>query len=152
MGTNTSNRALAWCFGLRLFPDLALCQPRWHPAIPPKRSTVSPLSSYDIWQNAKYSWQPANSAPPDPHRSQSTTYLTSVTKIGPEKAQFCGQLTLTFDLGSQKISLSPSSPISMQKIKFKVHWLCPFRCVNDGWTDGRIRRKYIWIISFGCIF
>ncbi len=27
----------------------------------------------------------------------------------------------------------------------QVIWLCPFRGVNDGWMDGQIRRKYIWI-------
>ena len=66
--------------------------------IPPYCSKASPLSSYNIWQNAK-------STPPDPYRSQLTLYLTSVTKIGPEKAHFRGYLTLgplTFDLQSQK--------------------------------------------------
>ena len=102
-----SHRAVARCFGQGLFSDLALHfashtdpQPK-----PPYHSKASPLSSYNIWQNAKHSWRAAKSTPPDPYRSQLTLYLTSVTKIGPEKAHFRGYLTLgplTFDLQSQK--------------------------------------------------
>ncbi len=54
----------------------------------PDYSRGSPLSSYNIWLNAKYNWLAAKSTPPDPHRSQLTSCLVSVTKIGPEKAHF----------------------------------------------------------------
>ena len=80
----TSHRAIARCFGLGLFADLALCQPHWHPANTPNCSTDSLLSSYNMTSDA--------------HWSQLTPWLTSMTKIGPEKAHFRGYLTLTFDL------------------------------------------------------
>ncbi len=54
-------------------------RPRW-----------SPLLFYNIWQYAKYNWHSAKSTLPAPQRSQLTPYLTSVTKIGPGKAHFCG--------------------------------------------------------------
>ena len=50
-----------------------------------------------IWQDAKNSWYAAKGTLPDPPWSQRTLYLTSVTKIGPEKAYFPTYLTLTFD-------------------------------------------------------
>ena len=64
-----SRRAAVRCFGLGFFFQI------WHfvshPGtlpIRPDRSRGSLLSSYNIWQNAKYSCHAAKSTPPDPHR------------------------------------------------------------------------------------
>ncbi len=69
----TSHRAIARCFGLGLFFQI------WHFAshtgtlpILPNRSTGCPLSSYNIWQNAKYNWHAAKGTPSDPPCSQLT--------------------------------------------------------------------------------
>ncbi len=90
----SSHRAIAWCFGLGFLFNLAPCQPQWHNA----NSWGSPLSFYNIWQGAKNSWHSAKGTPPDPHRSWSDIYLTSMTQTGPEKAHFPTCLTLTLDL------------------------------------------------------
>ncbi len=88
------------------FPNLALSLPHWHPANTPNHSRGSPLSSYNIWQNANI----VGTLPKVPHP---TPYLTSVTKIGPEKAHCRGYLTLTFDLGSHITSPSQLRPFFM---------------------------------------
>ncbi len=51
-------------------------------------SKWSLLLSYNIWQDAKNSWPAAKSTAPDPPRSWSDPYLTSVPKIGPENLFF----------------------------------------------------------------
>ncbi len=57
-------------------------------------SRGSPLSYYNIWQDAKNSWHAAKvphltqPGPDQTHDSTSIKYLTSVLTIGPEKAVF----------------------------------------------------------------
>ncbi len=78
-------------------------------------SRGNPMSSYNIWQDRNFSWHIAKSTPPDPPRSKRAgPYLTTLTKITPEKAHFCGWMTLTFDfwpltLLHRKSSNSPNT-------------------------------------------
>ena len=98
MGTYVSHCAIARCFGLGLFYILHLAS---HNGSLPTVGNLSKWCArliYNIWQTAKNSWHTANSTPFDPPCSWSDTYLTSITKNGPEKAHFRGFFTLTLDL------------------------------------------------------
>ncbi len=104
-------------------------------------SRGSPLSSYNIWQDAKNSWHAAKSTPHDPPWSWSDPYLTSVPKIGQEKAVFCVFLTLTFDPDLPKISIR--SPMSIYITKIRSVGL--LAAAGEVVTDRRNHRPLLWI-------
>ncbi len=95
------------------FSNLAHCQPHWQLANTGNPSRGGPLSVYNFWQVAKFSWHAANSTPPDPPWFWIVPRIARVTKIGQEKAYFHGYLTLTFDLWPQFAKKS--------RVKIKIH-------------------------------
>ena len=146
MEVDTSHRAIARYIGLELFHIWQLASHTGNLPTPGSLSRGGLLWFSNVWQVAKFSWHAAKSTPPDPPRSWIVPHLATVTKIGPEKAYFCGFLTLTFDLWPRFCKNQHAIPKTHHHAKNHVRRTNGYaRRGHNTHPDGRKARKYIRI-------